>query len=375
MSKNNLSDLYGSEASELQRLGFLGNRRTTTGTVNFLSLTSNVTYTSTTGEQGIFEQLSIVLDGCVPTATEFNAIDALRTIPTAGGTSTALTVAQTGFTFTEGALIQFIASANNDGVSTTINTNSTGVKNFYKENTIVAPTLISGKAYRARANVSGNCFFLLASAEGTTIASHVLAPDTFSNNTDTGIVGTMPNRTGDTACLSSAVSGTTLKLLPSDGYRDGVDDYVTIIEADLVGENILDGKNILGVTGTLIPFTLVGGLNQIYRDASFAHTNLFSYTSLHKYTLLYGGFMTVVMSVSNASETTGPVYARIYKNGVAYGIERIIDADTLRTYSETLFFNKNDTLEIWGRSSTSEVYVNLLEVTLMIGNAFVTQIQ
>ncbi|MCU6709362.1 hypothetical protein M6D81_11650 [Paenibacillus sp. J5C_2022] len=65
--------------------------------------------------------------------------------------------------------------------------------------------------------------------------------------------GTMPDRSGDTAAVSSAVSGTTLRLRASEGYRDGVNDYVTITDADLLPENIRNGVNLLGVTGTLEP--------------------------------------------------------------------------------------------------------------------------
>jgi hypothetical protein len=66
------------------------------------------------------------------------------------------------------------------------------------------------------------------------------------------ITGSMPNRAGDTAALSSVVSGTTLKLLASQGYRDGVDDYVTITDPDFIASNIRSGVNLFGLVGTLI---------------------------------------------------------------------------------------------------------------------------
>ncbi|WP_207668618.1 hypothetical protein [Dehalobacter sp. 12DCB1] len=74
----------------------------------------------------------------------------------------------------------------------------------------------------------------------------------YSVGTENGLIdGMMPNRAGETAALSSEVSGTTLKLLASDGYRDGVDDKVTITDADFVAGNIKSGVNIFGVDGTL----------------------------------------------------------------------------------------------------------------------------
>ena len=63
----------------------------------------------------------------------------------------------------------------------------------------------------------------------------------------------MANRAGDTACTSSSVDGTTLKLLATAGYRDGTDDNVTITDADFIAANIKDGVTIFGLLGTYAP--------------------------------------------------------------------------------------------------------------------------
>lgn len=57
-------------------------------------------------------------------------------------------------------------------------------------------------------------------------------------------------RNGDNASLSSSVSGTTLKLVAPSGQYDGVDDTVTIADADFVASKILSGANIFGIDGT-----------------------------------------------------------------------------------------------------------------------------
>lgn len=161
----------------------------------------------------------------------------------AGGTATAITL--TTATLTDGYAKTFIASANNSGVATTINT-----KPLYKPSTVIAPTLIAGKAYTVWYNLASNCFFIKASAEGTATVAQVLAGVPFSNETDTGLIGTMPNRAGDTAALASSIVGTTLKLRASAGYRDGVDDNVTITDPEFTAPNIALNKNVLGITGT-----------------------------------------------------------------------------------------------------------------------------
>ena len=104
-----------------------------------------------------------------------------------GGTGTAITL--TGIELSDGSSKTFIASAANNGAATTINS-----KPLYKPGTTTSPKLIAGKAYTVWYDASGDCFFLKASAEGTASVGNVLAGKTFSNDDDTGIVGTMPNR-------------------------------------------------------------------------------------------------------------------------------------------------------------------------------------
>ncbi|WML35930.1 hypothetical protein [Clostridium sp. OS1-26] len=111
---------------------------------------------------------------------------------TAGGTATAITLT-IGGTLINGYPITFIASANNNSSATTINT-----KPLYKPGTTTAPNLISGKAYTVWYNQASNCFFIKASAEGDAGVGDVLAGKKFSNDTDTGLVGTMPNKSSVT---------------------------------------------------------------------------------------------------------------------------------------------------------------------------------
>jgi len=84
---------------------------------------------------------------------------------------------------------------------------------------------------------------------GNAVPGDVLANKKFSAGTYYNSDGTMPNRAGDTAAISSQVVGTTLKLLASQGYRDGVDDYVTIADPNFVAENLPFGMTLFGLTG------------------------------------------------------------------------------------------------------------------------------
>jgi hypothetical protein len=102
----------------------------------------------------------------------------------AGGTATALTL--TTATLTDGYTKTFIASATNASTSKTING-----KPFYKPGTVLSPSLTIGKAYTFWYKLASDCFFIKASAEGDAVVANVLAGKTFSNDGDTGLVGTI----------------------------------------------------------------------------------------------------------------------------------------------------------------------------------------
>ncbi|WP_238917267.1 phage tail protein [Clostridium sp. YIM B02555] len=146
---------------------------------------------------------------------------------TAGGTATALTVTIKG-TLVNGYPITFIASANNSGAATTING-----KKLYKPGTTTAPNLITGKAYTVWYNQAGDCFFIKASAEGDAVAANVLAGKKFSNDNDTGLVGTLD--------LSNLVSGNIKSGVSINGVS-GKASVVDTADANAVAGQILNGQ-------------------------------------------------------------------------------------------------------------------------------------
>lgn len=193
------------------------------------------------------------VDGSAPniSATNLNnienTIDSERTFPTATGTGTAILVTAYHFSLTAGVALTFVASANNSGSATTLNVNSLGAKSVYKPGGTAAPTIISGKAYTVWYN--GTNFFVKAAAEGTAVAARVLTGYTFSNDSDTGISGSMPNRAGNVNAVSSHRDGTSIHVIPAQGYTDGSDDASVITDADFVTGNIKSGANIFGLDG------------------------------------------------------------------------------------------------------------------------------
>lgn len=175
--------------------------------------------------------------------------DAVANLPvfqTATGTATAITI---DTNLINGYSSTFIVSASNSGATTTING-----KPLYKPATTTSPVLTSGKAVTVWYSTSGNCFFIKASAEGNAVVANVLASKTFSNDTDTGLVGTMPNNSGFTT-VGANVDGVTtvgrIYMKPSIGYYDGVDDLVYADDPDFVASNFLATKNVFGLQGSI----------------------------------------------------------------------------------------------------------------------------
>ena len=170
---------------------------------------------------------------------------------TAGGTGTAIILI--GLDLVDGHSKTFIAKYNNGGAATTING-----KPFYKPGTTTTPSLVAGKAYTVWYDATGDCFFIKASHEGNTVAAHVLDGETFSNDADTGLIGTMPNR--DYAWQNPVLTEpheTYLYAVPPAGWYAGSTDYVhhgglQIDSADFRSANILSERSIFGLAGSVI---------------------------------------------------------------------------------------------------------------------------
>jgi len=149
----------------------------------------------------------------------------------ATGTATAITVSTPALI--DGYAKTFVVSANNAGAATTING-----KSLYKPSTVIAPNLTAGKAVTVWYNLASNCFFIKASAEGTSVVGDVLAGKTFSNDNDTGLTGTL------------ALTGTAV---PAD-IASGKTAYSTDAKTQVIGTN----TKVYGPGDTMLYSSLAG---------------------------------------------------------------------------------------------------------------------
>ncbi|EKQ56258.1 MULTISPECIES: hypothetical protein [unclassified Clostridium] len=189
------------------------------------------------------------------------------TYQTAGGTATAITLSTQ--TLVNGYFKTFIASANNNSAATTING-----KSLYKPGTTTAPNLIAGKAYTVWYNSTGDCFFIKASAEGDADLTNVLAGKKFSNDNDTGIVGTMPNN----GALGGSLDINGTYTIPA-GYTTGgtVTQSITTkatatYNPSTTTQTIAAGQYLSGAQ-TINPVTGTAGAGDVLSGKTFASAN------------------------------------------------------------------------------------------------------
>ena len=130
-------------------------------------------------------------------------------------------------------------------ISNALTSVDTGKTNIY--NALVAKGVTPGTQAFADLVTAINSMLV---PSGDAMAADVLDGKGFSKTGSVGLVGTMPDRSGDTAALALTRSGTTVKLKASDGYRDGTNDYVTHDDANDLAGNIKKGVTIRGQLGT-----------------------------------------------------------------------------------------------------------------------------
>lgn len=223
---------------------------------------------------------------------------------TAGGTATAITL--TGVVLEDGHPKTFIAAFTDNNTVKTING-----KPFYKPGTTTSPSTVAGKAYTVWYNIAGECFFIKASAEGTATVAQVLAGVPFSNEIDTGLIGTLD--------LTNAI--------PS---------------------NIKKNINIGGVIGTLEEEILVSGDTIILQSVSTITVTSNVFVKCKEIQILRSGTIRVKHSTKIA-EAISTMISRIYVNGIAVGTIRNNTNTSSTNYTEDIAVNKGDLIQVYGR--------------------------
>lgn len=215
---------------------------------------------------------------------------------------------------------------------------ATGKTNLY--NAIVAKGITPGsQAFADLVNAIATAT-LVDTADANAIAAQILA-NCSAYIIGSKVNGTMPNRAGDTAAVASSVSGTTLKLLASNGYRDGVDDNVTITDANFIASNLLAEHTYFGLEGTYVEQVFVASDNVLYQDPSQGQQ--YSVTpakmlAILRFNVTKAGTLRVKFRTWLTTGTGGVGHVQIYKNGLAAGSGKTL-AKTEKNFINCNLFN------------------------------------
>jgi hypothetical protein len=197
---------------------------------------------------------------------------------------------------------------------------------------------------------------------GTAQAQHVL--DGYTIGTDDGVIeGTMPNN--GIVTITPNTSDQVLNGFFASGSK-------VVGDADLVAENIRKGKNIFGKTGTFDAVEVSAGDSITYLACPADNTLSTSYVLINKATI---GNIVGTVRVSfrlGHGNSNQSCYSRVYRNGVAVGIERYIptgssNTDT-RIFTEDFTCNPGDSFELYTKCENAETYVSTGGLTLKIAS-------
>jgi hypothetical protein len=181
-------------------------------------------------------------------------LDDASRMEVAGGTANALTLVMPSIKAYNVNKLSFVGNVDNGGNATTLNINGLGAKPLYKSGG-GNPKIANSKLYTCYYADWANCFFLEASAEGSTVSSHVLAGDTYSSDSEVGALGTMKphttalNRITPSTSIDSFSTPTVLYAKPETGYYDGSDSYISLTDPNFIAPNLLSGKTYFGLVG------------------------------------------------------------------------------------------------------------------------------
>lgn len=141
-------------------------------------------------------------------------------------------------------------------------------------------------------------------------------------------------------------------------------------DADLVPANIPDGVNLFGVAGAYPVYT--AGNNIIAASDANVGQYMPEWTKKKEIRLNKAGTYRISFALSPGQHEA--VLGKIYKNGVAYGIQREVPSNnsggTSTTFTQDLVFAANDLVQLYIRPKAVEYWVYCSSFRVMVAQNF-----
>lgn len=187
-------------------------------------------------------------------------------------------------------------------------------------------------------NVGGIVGTFSELANGAT-AAQILATRSAAVNGSI-VNGAMVDRAGDTAALAIATSVNTLRLRPSVGFRDGVNDWVTRLENNWIPSNIKNTVSMFGKVGTLEEMNIASGTGTVNASGQIIVSGLsFSPQMVYVHTGPVGVTQKFVASARQVSATEFEMISGEVRTVSWSGAGAIVDNVPRTVDGFTIYFN------------------------------------
>lgn len=284
--------------------------------------------------------------------------------------------------YVEGTVFKFKANFTNTD-SATLNVNTLGAKTIKKNGSQnLAPgdikngqtvTVIYDGIYMQMVTI-GNRYPVENMMAGEAINGATLPVPVYQNITDNELYACDGNDTTKLAFIGFAVSNSTDGnpigfqgngiVSGFSGLDEGqlyyVQDAVGTIGTSIGTYPILVGRAITATEILILKSdpsyfamkAIASNNLRISADAVNGFSTEVVYTLEKSILVPYGGLYRVKFDLASNDGPAWVMYAKIYKNGVAFGTEQSTDSATPVTMSEDLYFSAGDRIELWAKAST-----------------------
>lgn len=197
--------------------------------------------------------------------------------------------------------------SNNGAVSHTLTNQGASYtipKGYHNGNGVVNANITNLIAANIKAGVTVGGVLGTFTSDATATASQILSGYTAYSN-GSKITGTMSNQGAwnGTITLTSSTSGTVT--IPSGFHNGSGKVTATVSDADLIASNIRSGKNILGVTGTLIEATGNANTSDVLSGKTFSKAGSAGLTG----TMPNNGSQTATLNITGSAKPTKSIPA------------------------------------------------------------------
>lgn len=203
--------------------------------------------------------------------------------------------------------------------------------------------------------------------DGTGYSAAVVVPvaNVLTGTTIAGQAGTMPSNVGSYVELPWSTNTYAPRILPKVGYYDG-DTYNYIIDTNLSAANILSGKSIFGVAGTVkqAPVITAGDIAIDANGSSTISTSSPDWVPIKETkinALNLGSGIARIKFGLRTDNGTFYAYGQVWKNGVPVGVEHSNSTTTTVWFTDDISIADGDLIQVYAHTDIATHSARVVE--------------